>query len=164
MSEEVSENDIALWNELVQSYDCYALARQAFFQGSIDRVALIRRALPTSDRLVAVGMAQYLSPAEHIQLFDEWVRWSRALPAARDYILSLPREWVLERIEQAVEPNLCDADEQIFRRYLELYYTLDPDLTAKLVKRALEHPDDAIQEAGKDFLSRLEEDQAPEKE
>jgi hypothetical protein len=38
---------------------------------------------------------------------------------------------------------------------LELYYALDRGLTAKLARRAVEHSDEAIQEAGRDFLSKL---------
>jgi hypothetical protein len=167
MSEKISNNDIAIWNELVENYKRYVLTQQAFFRTSIDRVALIRRALHTSDRFIAVSIAQYLSPAEHMQLFDEWVRWSRAegcLPAVRNYILSLPREWVMERIEQAVEPYLRDNVEEDFRRYLELYYILDRGLTLKLAWRASKHPNEEIQEAGKDFLSKLEDDQAHERD
>lgn len=163
MSEDISENDIAAWNELAERYKHYALAHRAFFRSSIDRVALIRKALNTSDRLLAVSIAQYLSPEEHKELFDEWVRWSRAvgcLPAVRDYILALPREWVMQHIEREVEPYLRDGAEEDFRRYLELYYALDHRLTAKLARRALNHPIEEIQEAGKEFISKLEQDEA----
>jgi hypothetical protein len=161
MSKELSQSDIAFWTELAESHKRFIRARMAFYQSNLDRVALIRRALHTNDQSLALSLAQYLSPAEHMQLFDDWVFWSTTvscLPAAHNYILSLPKEWVMERIEQAVEPHLRDGDELDFRRYLELYYNLDRDLATKLARRALDHPDQAIQEAGKEYLSALEED------
>jgi len=66
----------------------------------------------------------------------------------------------MEGIEGAVEPRLRNGDEIDFRRYLELYYNLDRDLAAKLARRALHQPDKGIQEAGRDYLSALEADQA----
>lgn len=163
MSKGTPKNDIDAWNELAESYKRYILAHQAFFGRSADRVGLIRSALHSSDRLIAVSMAQYLSLADHLLLFDEWVRLSRVvgcLPAVRDYILSLPRGWVLEHIEQEVEPFLRNGVEDDFRRYLELYYALDRDLTAKLAQRAFDHPDEAIRQLGRDFISKLEENHA----
>ncbi len=163
MSKEISENDLAAWNELSESHKRFIIARMAFYQSNIDRVALIQRAMHTSDRALALSLAQYLSPAEHMHLFDAWVYWATTdacLPATHNYILSLPKEWVMERIEEAVEPRLRNGDEIDFRRYLELYYNLDRDLAAKLARRALHQPDKGIQEAGRDYLSALEADQA----
>jgi hypothetical protein len=164
MSEDISKNEIALWNELVESYDRYALAHRAFFQSPIDRVAIIKWALCKKDlrpAVRAVRIAQYLSQEEHMLLFDEWVHWLTVEcchSPLRDYILALPREWVLERIEQAVEPHLLNADDIDFRRYLELYYDLDHHLALmKLALRALEHQDEQIKEVGREFLSVLEE-------
>lgn len=162
MNAELSEHDVVAWNELAESYKRYILAHQAFFRSPVDRVSLIRQALHTRDRLVAVEMARYLSPSEHEQLFPEWIYWSRAqgcLPAVRSYILSLPKEWVMEHIEDEVEPYLREGTEEDFRRYLELYYALDRSLTKKLARRAIGHPNQAIQEAGKDFLSKVEQDE-----
>jgi len=161
MTEGIPQRELAAWDELVRCYKKYVLAHQAFFQSSLNRVAVIRKALHSKDRAVAVGMARYLTPEEHMALFDEWAYWASSqgcIPAVRNYILSLPREWVMERIEQAVEPYLVDGTEEDFRRYLELYYALDRGLTDKLARRALEHSDEAIQEAGRDFLYKLEKE------
>jgi|SRR6185503_273169 hypothetical protein len=162
MSKEVSKNDLAAWDELSKSHRRFIKARMAFYQSEVDRVELIRRAMHTNDQALALSLARYLSPTEHMQLFDEWVYWATidsCLPAVHNYILSLPKEWIMGRIEEAVELRLREGDEIDFRRYLELFCNLDRDLAAKLARRALEHSDKEIQDAGRDYLSALEGDQ-----
>jgi hypothetical protein len=153
MDIEISEDDLKKWNELVQSYKRYVLAHQAFFQPGVDRVGAIRRALVSGDRGVALATAAYLSTDEHRHLFNEWVRLLRgegSFQAVRNFILGLPRDWVMERIEQAVEPYLNDAID--FRRYLSFYHDLDRRLMVKLARRAMAHPDPETRETGAEFL------------
>ena len=123
-NEESSANALAVWNELAETYARFIRARMAFYQSNIDRTALIRRAMRTPrDRPLAIKLARYLSPTEHMELFEEWAFWSTDTdwsPEVHKFILSLPKEWVMERIEQAAEPNLRKGDETDFRRYLEL--------------------------------------------
>lgn len=163
MIDNIPDKDMAVWRELAESSKRYTHAHRTFFQGSVDRVAVIRRVLRSEDRLLAVGLAQYLRPEEHMQLFNEWVGWSRTIgcwPAVHNYILSLPRDWVLEHIEETAEPYLREADDTDINMYLLLYNALDPGLATKLARRALEHPDAEIQAIGKEFLTKQEKDKA----
>ena len=73
----------------------------------------------------------------------------------RKFILALPRDWVLERVEAIAEPYLINGDMEEYRRYLELYLLLDEELTRKLAQRALAHSDPDVIEAGQDFIEIL---------
>jgi hypothetical protein len=75
------------------------------------------------------------------------------ITAARRAILSLPRAWVLEKIEIEAA-NLLDWDDDwIHRRFLELCSLLDRDLTIRAAQKASTHQNPGIKEAGEDFLS-----------
>jgi hypothetical protein len=75
------------------------------------------------------------------------------ITAARRAILSLPRVWVLERIEIEAG-NLLDWDDDwIHRRFPELCRLLDRDLTIRAAQRAATHQNPDIKEAGEDFLN-----------
>jgi len=52
-------------------------------------------------------------------------------------ILALPRGWVLQHIEILAEPLLQSEDEWEYRRLIEVYWSLDKDLTRKLAKQGL---------------------------
>ena len=70
-------------------------------------------------------------------------------------ILSIPRDWVLEHIEELVQPIVEAEDDYEYRRLFEVYEKLDKTLAHELAQRALASPDSAISEAGEDFLERL---------
>jgi hypothetical protein len=104
----------------------------------------------------------YLNLADRQALFPDLVwlaSWGHGLVQnARDAILSLPRGWVLARIEAIAEPLLAQSSAEgqfeEYRRMLELYQQLgDPDLVRRLAHRAAQHPDEDVIEAGHDFLA-----------
>jgi hypothetical protein len=80
---------------------------------------------------------------------------------ARELISSLPREWVLERIERTAEAHLRGGTEWEYRRILELNSELDPNLTIRLARRAAAHSDAEIREAGEAFLEDFAADGGP---
>ncbi len=69
----------------------------------------------------------------------------------RDIILSMPKKWVLENIENVAAETLNLSDEWHFRRLLEVYETLDQDLVTKLVEFGLKSTNEEIVEAATDF-------------
>ena len=77
------------------------------------------------------------------------------IEAGRQGILSLSRPWVLKHIEQVAEPLVQLNEEWEYRRLLEVYMSLDPNLVQQLVERALKNENREIQEVGQDFLDIL---------
>lgn len=73
----------------------------------------------------------------------------------REIIHTLSKEWVISRIEQAADPLLENGTYDEYRRFLELYFELDEELTRKLAQRAIQSTDYDIHEAGEDFLSKI---------
>ena len=109
--------------------------------------------------MIAMRLTKVLTPAELKALFPQLVAlasWDHGMvQAARDRILSLPRDWVLQHIEEVAEPLLQEGDYVEYRRFLELYVQLDPELAARLARRAAAHADSDVKEAGEDFLEAL---------
>lgn len=63
----------AIWERLSSSYKKYALDLQDFLAKDVDRVGLMKSALNSNDRFVAIQMLKYLSQFELSQLFGELV-------------------------------------------------------------------------------------------
>jgi hypothetical protein len=157
----INESD-KLKQDLVNSSRAYTNALGRFFSEGVDRVGLVREIM-VEDRNVALKLAEYLSESEHKQLFGLWVCGAshhKYVTMYRKFILALPRDWALERIEAAAEPYLINGDLEEYRRYLELFLLLDEGLTRKLAQRALEHSDPEVKEAGQDFIEILEDETA----
>ena len=148
-----------VWNQISTSYKTFSLALEKFLSKDIDRVVLMRDAIYGNDQLTAIFLLRYLSQDELMQLFKELVflsSYSRGtLSIVREAILSLPRDWVLQNIEQIANPILEKGDYDEYRRILELYLELDRELTRKLANQAINHKDPDIKEAGEDFLLKL---------
>jgi len=71
-------------------------------------------------------------------------------------ILSLPRNWTLEHIEELAEPLLVLEDDWEWWRLMEVYDSLDEELARKLALRSISHPHHNIKEIGQTYLERKE--------
>jgi hypothetical protein len=151
----------SIWERLTSSYKLYALALQDFLAIDIDRVSLMKSALKSNDRTVAIHLLQYLAPSELNQLLNELVFLASfshgGVGTVRQSIISMPREWVLSNIEQIAEPILESGTYDEYRRLLELYIVLDPVITLKLAQRAKKHEDPDVREVGIDFINKVDE-------
>jgi hypothetical protein len=172
MNDPVADEDIAIWRRLVGEHNTYTYreaafraALDAFLAPGVDRVGLVRSAIPRpdrqifppSDRFTALYVLPLLTRPEQMALFPELVylaSWGHgAIGRVRGVILSLPRDWVLARVDAEAERWLRAGTDDEFRRFLELYRLLDArDLTLRLARRAAAHADPEIREAGEEFL------------
>ncbi|MFO0844394.1 MAG: hypothetical protein U0797_18690 [Gemmataceae bacterium] len=75
----------------------------------------------------------------------------------RSQVLALPRDWVLEHMEQAAVEALDLSDYWEYRRLLELAELLDSGLLRRFVSVGLGNPDPEVHEAAEDFKQRLSE-------
>ena len=156
-----TDADAALWDRLVEANTAFARLSGEFLGGDVDRVAVLREVLrnPGPGRMAAFRLLNSVRPSERQELFGELMLLASfahgAIQVVRDAILSLPRDWVLEHIEEQAESLLRDGTYDEYRRMLELYYALDRDLTRRLARRAAARADEDIREAGEDFLEKL---------
>lgn len=74
---------------------------------------------------------------------------------ARDEILSLPREYVLNNISTIATESLNLADEWEFRRLLELYQLLDNELLQGLINIGIASGNEELKEAACDFKAKM---------
>lgn len=156
----VSLNE-TIWQRLVESNRAHSLAFREFLADGVDRIPLLRQALRAGgiEKMTALDVVPYLTISERLQLYGDLVFLASfahgTIQAVRHLILSLPREWVLQTLEQQAEPLLRDGTYDEYRRFLELYELLDRELTLRLARRAAAHADPDIREAGEDFLEKL---------
>lgn len=75
--------------------------------------------------------------------------------SGRQGILSLPRDWVIQHIEDLAEPLLQADDVYEWRRLMEVYDDLDEDLMKRLALRAISHSNPEIKEVGEDYSENI---------
>lgn len=158
--EQDTEKDTELWRKLVEREIAYIQTRHDFLNDCTDRVAPIKKALPNpSERGTALRLIEYLKLEERQSLFDELVDLASVshsdIELCRKAILSLPKTWLLANIEKSADSLLQDGTDEEYRRLLELYIDIDGELTQRLARRALQHDDPDIREAGEDFQNYL---------
>jgi ATP-dependent RNA circularization protein (DNA/RNA ligase family) len=77
---------------------------------------------------------------------------ARNIELGRRALLSLPRDWLLGRIERIAQSTLDLEDEWEYRRLLELYRALEESLAQRLAARGLGSLNAEVREAAEDFL------------
>ena len=94
------------------------------------------------------------------ELFDTLLahaayKMSAMASTARELILKLPHEWLLENIEARADKLLSANDLLDYQGLFVLYKEIDIELAKRLAERALANPDPEIKEAGEDFCEVL---------
>lgn len=150
------------WLELERVYADFLGHLRTFLSGDRkERARLLQERYRDNQRLV-IEVLRQVSPEELKDLLPFLIEHVRSvhghLQALQRLILYLPKSWLVENIETVVEPWLQTGDDEYFRRFLELYYLIDPRLTRRLAERALVSGSIDTREAGEDFLKKLEED------
>ena len=164
-SEKISQKDIDLWHTLYKVDMALYKARGDFLNFSTNRNLVIHNGLNNPGyRGTALRLLLYLGVEEIIPFFDLLVNLASVghsdIGLVREVILSLPKDFLLANIEKSAEAVLRDAMKhedsyEEYRRLLELYIEIDPDLTKRLAERALESDDEDIREAGSDAMECL---------
>lgn len=160
LSQQQRAEILDLWQSVVTRELAYIQSRQEFLSGCAERVTTIQKGLQNpGERGTALRLFFYLSLPERQSLLDELVELASVghsdLELCREAILSLPKAWLLEHIEGSVEGLLAEGTDEEYRRLLEFYVKIDDSLTQRLVKRALQHEDADVREAGEDFQNYL---------
>ena len=153
------DNGQEIWEAVVTSYYSHIETINRFLTNDIDRVSILKKALHSSDRNLAIQTIERLKIDELKQLFEELVFFASfshgAVGAIRELIKTLPKEWVISNIERLAEPLLVNGTYDEYRRLLELYLEIDTELTKRLAKKAIQSKDFDIREAGEDFLMKI---------
>jgi hypothetical protein len=125
---------------------------------SEDLVPFVREALSSREGRATAFRVARLAPIEQRQrLFEDMLRLaceSSYVPTiieAREFLMVLPRTWIVAQMRSASDWILKSNDEWIWRRFLELAALLDQDLTVELAHLATSQEDEAIREAGTEF-------------
>ena len=130
-----------------------------FISANPDWIEIIKGELHGRNSNGVFVVLRYLNTKQLQEIFEELVYFASTQSGHtlyfRNLILSLPHDWVLERIENFVEPILETGDYREYRGVLDLYWELDKGLAKKIADRAKKSDDYDIREAGLDFLEAL---------
>lgn len=147
-----------LWNHLEQAHQRFReLVGRLKSLDKDTRLQLVRKGY--KNRALTVDVLEYLGQDELKELLPFLLSHARSvhpyLGRIRHLIVSLPKEWLLERLEAASYPMLEPNDDEAYRRFLELYFQIDPQLTKRLAEQALQSSDPNVRDAGRDFMEKL---------
>ncbi len=160
-SKNISPDCIAKWQHLVDRESAFYSARMDLLGNCREHlVELVQNGLNNpAHRVTALGVVSLLTIKEKKELFNDLLSLASfghgLTHKAQELILSLPRDWVLDNIEHAVEPFLQYNNYEEYQRFLELYSQLDNTIAINLANRAAKHPNEDIKEIGEHFLNLL---------
>jgi hypothetical protein len=139
----------------------FEAAAEAFLAPGVERAPSLRTALRSGNRQAAITIARRLAVDERRELLGELLllasRENGLILAARQLILSLPHDWLLQHLESAVEPLLERGDAEEFLRFIELYADLNKELALRLARRAAAAADPEVREVGASAIQWLPE-------
>jgi hypothetical protein len=133
---------------------------RAFVREANAPLEWIRRGFDSSDyyefNLAFLSLCA-MGDNSHVEFFDS-VLWrcfnQKWAPAARKILLSFPRQWVEDHIEEKVAEILkCDRDRVSYSLAYTLYWELKPEFAIKLAREAINDADYDIRECAEDFLA-----------
>jgi hypothetical protein len=161
MSNDISEQALASWNEVVRHWHEYATARYNFTQKHrSELLALVKLALGSpSDGHLAFDMAVILAPEEKKTLLPDLLGLcssGRYAGKARKMIFDMPHDWLIENIEIAAEPALAHNDFLDWVNILSLFTDIDLSVGRRLAQRMMAHSDSELREWGQKFLNENE--------
>ena len=160
MNDDLSHADLDLWQHFVNAENTSIGARMELFSKLPALVALVRRGLhQPSERSAALHIAAMLPTREKRAILPDLVSLASFVHGstreARNIILSLPRKWLRDNIEEYAESILHRDNYEEYASLLELYMRIDHDLALRLALRAVAHNDPDIRDVGETFLTDL---------
>jgi hypothetical protein len=157
MSDDISQEAISSWNEVVRLWKEHLLARYNLYHNHrTELLALVSRALYSPDAAVAFDIASTLTPEEKRTLLPKLLNLCSSGHAgnAKEMILEMPHDWLVENIEAASEPTLALNDFLDWVNILEVYDRIDQRLGRRLAERMIAHSDPDLKEWGAEFLEK----------
>lgn len=175
MPEQLTEQDLWLWNRYREAFDLYCTARSELFAHiSLETKALpdedskiiqlVRRGLADSkQRPVAVETAVLVAPEELKFLFDDLFplaiefddKRPTGRPRAAELLLYLPKDWLKNRIQGYLERLRLQPDFEICTGLLSFCEDVDPNFALELAQEAMSGQSDYEKEIGAFFYERL---------
>ena len=154
------------WGELESAHQAFRLALTKLLAGDRQsRIAFLRKAL-RSERQLALDVLRLTSPEDGKELLAELIYLASSVHGhlwqVRDIICSLPRDWLVGTIGNVAEPIVANADDQVYRRLLELYLAIDGKLAIDLAKRAMLSKDAETREVGQEFTDIMSKRRRPD--
>ena len=128
--------------------DSFRAALSSFAPGLAEHPERVTELEPAGGEAVIATLLEYACQAQNILNIE----------LGRAGLVALPRDWLLARIEPALEPLFATDDDWEYGRMLEVAELLDAALTRKLIRRGLESENEEIREAAEDWRDALTSD------
>lgn len=139
------------------------LYREWVYQDTTLIIPLIKNSLQNyKEYRIALEVVKHLPPKLQIQLFDELYMWAiesetkSSFNKAQEIILSLPRDWLIEKLQEKAKEILNSVEPEITTDMLTIFFEADKSIARLLVEKALRNEDKYSQSVGKHFLALLE--------
>ena len=141
--------DLATLLSLRHSYvDAFRAGLDAYSEGLAEHPERVTELEPATGAAVIAELLEYACQLQN----------NLNIELGRAGLAALPREWLLARIEPALEPLFATDDDWEYGRMLEVAELLDAALTRKLIRRGLESENEEIREAAEDWRDALTSD------
>jgi hypothetical protein len=150
-------SDEIVWQRVIDCNQACAEASDVFLQRVHDPVRLIRKGLHGSvvEIMTALGLLWKIDALERVQVLEDLLRLSlsqKFLQETKRLIQSLPKKWLAEHLEEAIQPLLQGADSRDYLMLIGLCDSADRRIATELAQKASQSDDGDIKEVGEDYL------------
>ena len=165
--------EVELWTKYLAVAEDFRKMRRELRRRSCDRseviVELLRRSLSIpEEKDVALDFVPALTLGAQQELFDVLLPLAADLDIgsvnrAEQIILSFPRDWLVEKLEDAARMFL-DGERDISAEIMGLYFQADKALARRLAEKAKSSADASRRDLGEFFLKKLNQQETQAKD
>jgi hypothetical protein len=155
-----TDNDKHLLAKLVGSHREFIESIDRTISTADDIVELVTSGLqgnvPT--QMAAIEMTRRCPVEVRKKLLPALLRCSRSINApVVSVILTLPQKWLVEQIEEVLDPLLDGADHIDYDFFLQLFDRIDLALAKRLAQHTLSNSDPDVREMASEYLAKRDE-------
>jgi hypothetical protein len=156
----LSSQDKILLQAFEQAWAAYQSSRTSLYEITANSVGLAEYLLETNPKALSTWVYIERLKAEELKaLFDRLLsaacQTSNLIAFAIPILLRLPKQWLLEHLDNRIEPLMTKYQSDAYIAIIEIYKRLDLGKALEWTKKAHSHTDPHIKQVGDDFMAEF---------
>lgn len=156
----LSSQDKILLQAFEQAWASYQSSRTSLYEITSNSVGLAEYLLETNPKALSTWVyIERLKAEELKELFDRLLsaacQTSNLIAFAIPILLRLPKQWLLEHLDNRIQPFIAKYQSEAYIAIIEIYKRLDLGKALEWTKKAAADNDEHIKQIGNDYLAEF---------